>query len=983
MQHNRPPQLDDSPLTRVEQHDEFIHRHIGPNDTEIAEMLAAINESSLNSLVSNTLPPDIRTETPLDLPRARAEAETLSRLRKMASRNRVLHSMIGMGYHDTITPAVIVRNVLENPGWYTAYTPYQAEISQGRLEGLLNFQQAVIDLTGMAIANASLLDEATAAAEAMAMARRVNRKNKSNRYLVDANALPQTIDVLKTRAEHFGFELVVADPATAIDDGDYFGVYLQYPACDGRIRDWSAVTEQAHAKNALVTVGADLLSLVLLTPPGEWGADIVVGSAQRLGVPMGYGGPQAAFFATRDAHKRALPGRIIGVSQDRNGNTALRMALQTREQHIRRDKATSNICTAQALLAVISGFYAVYHGPQGLQTIACRVHRLAGILECGLAALGIDAEYREYFDTLAYRLDDDTADAIYRRALDAGINLRRIEGFGLGISINEKTGREHILALWSAFAGPGGSSPNAAELIDLDRQLGDAFSALPAALQRQSGYLEHPVFHRHRSETEMLRYLKRLENRDISLTHSMISLGSCTMKLNATTEMIPITWPEFSDIHPFAPLNQTEGYQQLFRELEEMLVACTGYDAVSLQPNAGSQGEYAGLLAIKAYHQANGQGHRNICLIPSSAHGTNPASAVMAGMKIVVVNCDDSGNVDVEDLKAKAEQHADQLSALMITYPSTHGVYEEKVREICATVHQYGGQVYLDGANLNALVGYAAPGEFGADVSHLNLHKTFCIPHGGGGPGVGPICVGRHLADHLPGHTVVDTGSRHADNFSVAAAPWGSAGILPISWAYIAMMGRDGMKKATQVAILNANYIATRLAGGYDILYTGPNGRVAHECIIDLRPFKQSCGISDEDVAKRLIDYGFHAPTMSFPVPGTLMIEPTESESKAELDRFIDAMLGIRQEIAAIEAGTMDAENNPLKNAPHTLRDLAGDWPHPYSRETAAYPMAALWEQKVWAPVSRVDNVYGDRNLICACPPLEDWVEPEALKAAS
>jgi glycine dehydrogenase len=959
-----------APLHALEGHDDFISRHIGPRDSDIAHMLAEVGAKSLDELIASTLPPSIQTDAPLGLPEASSETTTLERLRGIAAQNIVNHSMIGMGYHETALPTVILRNVLENPGWYTAYTPYQAEISQGRLEALLNFQQMVSDLTGMPIANASLLDEATAAAEAMTMLQRVNRKAKSKRFLVDPAVLPQTLDVVLNRARYFGIEVVTAEPAAAIEEGDFFGVLLQYPGVDGEVVDHSATIARAHEQGALVAVAADLMSLVLLTPPGEMGADAVVGSAQRFGVPMGYGGPHAAFFATRDAFKRSIPGRIIGVSQDSRGRTALRMALQTREQHIRRDKATSNICTAQALLAVIAGFYGVYHGAERLQRIARRIHRLAGLLSGGLEELGIRGRHDHYFDTLVFDLGEEQADAVYRRALDAGINLRRVDSGALGVSVNEKTTRDHVEALLKAFAGSG-----AVRAIDaIDHKLGEDWSAIPPALRRESEFLQHRVFRDYHSETDMLRYLKRLENKDLSLAHAMISLGSCTMKLNATTEMIPVTWPEFSDIHPFAPTEQARGYRQLFDELEQMLVACTGYDAVSLQPNAGSQGEYAGLLAIKAYHESRGDEDRDVCLIPSSAHGTNPASAAMAGMKIVVVKCDENGNVDLQDLRARAEEHGERLAALMITYPSTHGVFEEDIREICDITHEHGGQVYLDGANLNALVGCAAPGDFGADVSHLNLHKTFCIPHGGGGPGVGPICVGKHLEPFLPGHSLVDMDGPGADNPAISAAPWGSASILPISWAYINMMGRHGMKKATQVAILSANYIATRLSDAYPVLYTGRNGRVAHECIIDIRPFKESCGVTEEDVAKRLIDFGFHAPTMSFPVPGTLMIEPTESEPMSEIERFIDAMLAIREEIRAIERGHSDPADNALKWAPHTAADLAGNWPHAYERSQAAFPVPGLHENKFWSSVSRVDNVFGDRNLVCACPPPEAWV---------
>jgi glycine dehydrogenase len=965
---NRPEINTTAPLTGLENQADFIRRHIGPGETQIAYMLAELGVDSLDALIESTLPPSIQTSEPLDLPLAASEAATLIRLRAIADLNILKHSMIGLGYHDTITPPVILRNILENPGWYTAYTPYQAEISQGRLEAMLNFQQMICDLTGMELSNASLLDEATSAAEAMAMLKRLNRKNKSMRFFVDQGTLPQTLDVLRTRAGHFGYEVVTGDPAEHLSSGEFFGALLQYTATNGEVNDIAPHISTAHENGMLVAVAADLLSLVLLKPPGEMDADIVVGSAQRFGVPLGFGGPHAAFFATRDSFKRSIPGRIIGVSKDRQDQPALRMALQTREQHIRRDHATSNICTAQALLAVMASMYAVYHGADGLKRIARRVHRLANLLVEGLKPLGFKAANQSWFDTITFNLPDESADSIYERAQDAGINLYRGNG-GVSISINEKTTREHISKLLTAFA----SGHEVENISHMDESIDPGFTSIPGKLQRQSDFLQHPVFNRHHSETEMLRYIKRLENKDLSLTHAMISLGSCTMKLNATSEMMPVTWPEFSDLHPFVPAEQAKGYHQLFRELEEMLIACTGYDAVSLQPNAGSQGEYAGLLAIKAWHESRNEAQRNICLIPSSAHGTNPASAAMAGMKIIIVKCDENGNVDVDDLREKAQKHADTLSALMITYPSTHGVFEQQIMEICDITHQYGGQVYLDGANLNALVGCAAPGKFGADVSHLNLHKTFCIPHGGGGPGIGPICTGAHLAPFLSGHSVVKIPGPHATNGAVAAAPWGSAGILPITWTYIAMMGRDGMKKATQVAILNANYIAHRLADAFPVLYTGRNSRIAHECIIDLRPFKQSSGISEEDVAKRLIDYGFHAPTMSFPVPGTLMIEPTESESLYEIDRFCDAMLAIHGEILAVESKQMDLEDNPLVNAPHTQRDLVGDWNHPYSRETAAFPTAAQWQSKFWPAVARIDNVYGDRNLFCSCPLPEEW----------
>lgn len=958
----------ESPLTQLEDHAAFIRRHIGPDEEQIKQMLDALGLDSLDSLIEQTLPRSIQLQEPLALPEAQTETAALNRLREIAELNTLKHSMIGMGYHDTITPPVILRNVLENPGWYTAYTPYQAEISQGRLEAILNFQQMIIDLTGMELSNASMLDEATAAAEAMAMLKRTNRKNKSIRFFVDQGVLPQTLDVLRTRATHFGFEIVTGNPSEEISNGDFFGVLLQYTTSNGEVTDIGPSISAAHDRGALVVVAADLMSLVLLKSPGELDADVVVGSSQRFGVPMGFGGPHAAFFATRDEFKRSVPGRIIGVSKDRQDRPAMRMALQTREQHIRRDHATSNICTAQALLAVMASMYAVYHGAQGLKRIAQRIHRLANLLVTGLKPMGYNTTNKSWFDTVTFHLPEAHAAAVYSRAQEAGINLYKGNGV-LSISINEKTTRDHISSLLSAFADTG----EVEELSNIDHSIEPGFTSIPAQLRRESDFLQHPVFSRYHSETEMLRYIKRLENKDLSLTHAMISLGSCTMKLNATSEMIAVTWPEFADMHPFAPADQARGYHQLFSELEEMLVACTGYDAVSLQPNAGSQGEYAGLLAIKGWHESRNEGHRNICLIPSSAHGTNPASAAMAGMEIVIVKCDDHGNVDVDDLREKAEKHASALSTLMITYPSTHGVFEQKITEICDIIHQYGGQVYVDGANLNALVGCAAPGKFGADVSHLNLHKTFCIPHGGGGPGVGPICTGAHLAPFLSGHSVVDIPGLHATNGAVAAAPWGSAGILPITWTYVAMMGREGMKKATQVAILNANYIAHRLGSVFPVLYTGKNGRVAHECIIDLRPFKQSSGVSEEDVAKRLIDYGFHAPTMSFPVPGTLMIEPTESESLYEIDRFCNAMLAIHDEILAIETDQMDKDDNPLVNAPHTQLDLVGEWKHPYSRETAAFPTADQWQSKFWPAVNRVDNVYGDRNLFCSCPLPSDW----------
>ncbi len=955
-------------MTDLEAKDEFVRRHIGPDDHEIGAMLEAVGAASLDDLIAQATPRAARTARPLDLPPVKTEVEALAALRRMAGQNRVLTSMIGMGYYGTLTPAVIQRNVLENPGWYTAYTPYQAEVSQGRLEALLTFQQMTADLCGLELANASLLDEATAAAEAMAMAKRVSR-NGAQAFFVDADCHPQTLAVLRTRAEGFGWQIVVGDPFADLDGREVFGALLHYPGSSGAVRDFRPVIGWLHERSALAIMATDLLSLVLLTPPGELGADVAIGSAQRFGVPMGYGGPHAAFFATKDAYKRAMPGRLIGVSLDGEGRPALRMALQTREQHIRREKATSNICTAQVLLAVMAAMYAVYHGRGGLTRIAQRVHRLAAGLAEGLRRSGVEVVTGEFFDTLTVRVRG-RARAIAAAAKAAGINLRLVDADHLGIALDETTARADLLTLWSVFGGDAA----ALDIEQLDRSLEPC---LPEPLRRQSAFLTHPVFELHHSETLMLRYLRRLQGKDLALDRCMIPLGSCTMKLNATAEMIPVTWPEFGGLHPFAPADQTAGYRQLFDELEAMLREITGFDAISLQPNAGSQGEYAGLLAIRHYHRAKGQGERDVCLIPASAHGTNPASAIMAGLAVVVVGCDDQGNVDLGDLKAKAKQHQDRLAALMITYPSTHGVFEEGIREIAAIVHAAGGQVYLDGANLNALVGICRPAEIGADVAHLNLHKTFCIPHGGGGPGMGPIGVKAHLAPFLPGHAVVAGVNPAAAGGSpaaeVSAAPWGSASILPISWAYIAMMGGPGLTRATEVAILNANYIARRLAPHYPILYSGKHGLVAHECIIDLRPLKQATGVSVEDVAKRLIDYGFHAPTMSFPVPETLMIEPTESEAKGELDRFCAAMIGIREEIRAIEQGAADAEDNLLKNAPHTADRLLGDWPHPYARQAAFFPAPGQLEAKYWPPVGRVDNVYGDRHLVCACPPIEAY----------
>ncbi|TMH21333.1 MAG: aminomethyl-transferring glycine dehydrogenase [Betaproteobacteria bacterium] len=913
-------------LAELEQHRGFVDRHIGTTDAEQAEMLKMLGYASRSALIDAAVPPAIRLRGPLALPAAKGEEEALDELKAMARKNRVLKSYIGQGYYGTLTPGVILRNVLENPAWYTAYTPYQPEISQGRLEALVNFQTMVCDLTGLAIANASMLDEATAAAEAMTLARRVG-KSTSNAIWVADDVLPQSVN--------------------------------------GDVRDYRALADALHAKGALVLVAADPLALTLLAAPGEWGADVVVGSSQRFGVPMGFGGPHAAFFATRDEFKRSLPGRLVGVTIDANGQPAYRLALQTREQHIRREKATSNICTAQVLLAVIAAMYAVYHGPLGLATIAARIHRLTGVLAAGLKRLGITVVNDTFFDTLTVATGERSFD-LHAAAMSRGANLRHVDTTHVGISFDETTTREDVKLLWQIFA------PEPAALPDFDALEPTVDDAYPVALHRRSPFLAHPTFNRYHSETEMLRYLRRLADRDIALDRSMIPLGSCTMKLNSVAEMIPITWREFAHMHPFAPADQTEGYREMIAGLERMLCAATGYAAVSLQPNAGSQGEYAGLLIIRAYHASRGEAHRNVCLIPSSAHGTNPASAQMAGMRVVVVACDNQGNVDLADLRAKAEAHRADLAAIMVTYPSTHGVFEAGIRDICDTVHAHGGQVYVDGANLNALVGLAAPGAFGADVSHLNLHKTFCIPHGGGGPGVGPVAVGAHLAKFLPGHRMLD--ARPDAIGAVSAAPYGSAGILPISWMYIAMMGADGLKAATESAILAANYIAKRLSPHYPVLYSGSGGLIAHECILDLRPVKETSEVTVDDVAKRLMDYGFHAPTMSFPVAGTLMIEPTESESKAELDRFVDAMSAIREEIGAIEDGRMDRADNPLKNAPHTAATLlAADWAHAYSREKAAYPVLAVKSDKYWPPVGRADNVYGDRNLFCTCVPIAEY----------
>jgi glycine dehydrogenase len=904
------------------------------------------------------------------LPDAQSEQAVISRLRQLAEQNIVNKSFIGTGYHATYTPPVIQRNVLENPGWYTAYTPYQPEISQGRLEALLTFQQMILDLTGMELANASMLDEGTAAAEAMTLLHRVNKKNRSHTFLVADDCHPQTIAVVKTRAHMLDIEVVVGKPEDLVGETEAFGLLLQYPGTYGHLDDISPLIEKAHAAKTLVTVAADIMALLLVKAPGALGADVVVGNSQRFGVPMGFGGPHAAFFATRDAYKRSTPGRIIGVSVDRRGNQALRMAMQTREQHIRREKATSNICTAQALLAIMAAFYAMYHGPEGLRRIASRIQRLGCILARALEDSGFTADNSTFFDTLTYTVGERQQE-IVERALAAGMNLRIIGDDRLGIALDETTTRDDIEALWAVFSGAG--TPPAVEQLD---SAVDEHAGIPASLLRATDYLQHPLFNDYHSETEMLRYMRYLEDKDIALNRAMIPLGSCTMKLNATTEMLPITWPEFAGLHPFAPAAQTRGYQAILAELEHMLLECTGYDAISMQPNAGSQGEYAGLLAIRRYHESRGDTQRNVCLIPSSAHGTNPASAALAGMKVAIVECDEQGNVDMADLRSKAARHTDDLACIMVTYPSTHGVFEESIVELCEVVHDHGGQVYVDGANLNALVGIAAPGKFGADVSHLNLHKTFCIPHGGGGPGMGPIGVGAHLQPFLPSNPVVPVPGLDQNNDTVSSAPFGSASILPISWAYIALMGGAGLTEASKVAILNANYIAHRLQDHYPILYTGSSGNVAHECILDIRPIKEASGVSEEDIAKRLIDYGFHAPTMSFPGAGTLMVEPTESESLAELDRFCDAFIAIREEIRAVQEGKLDATDNPLANAPHTLGDItANDWTHAYSREQAAYPVASLYRYKYWAPVNRVDNVYGDRNLFCACPTIDSYRE--------
>ena len=961
-------------LSQLENATEFQARHIGPWDAEQAQMLNVIGVASRQALVEAIVPPTIRRNAPMDLPAALSEAQALAELKAIAQQNQVLRSFIGQGYFNTLTPGVILRNVLENPAWYTAYTPYQAEISQGRMEALVNFQTMVTDLTGMAIANASMLDEATAAAEAMTLAARVG-KSQSQRFVVAHDVLPQNLEVIQTRAKPLDITIDVVhatDLVRHLETNDCFGALLQYPGVNGQVRDLKPLIDALHAKGAMAIVAADLLALTLLTSPGELGADIACGTTQRFGMPMGNGGPHAAYLATQDAFKRSLPGRLVGVSIDSHGNPAYRLALQTREQHIRREKATSNICTAQVLPAVVASMYAVYHGPEGLKRIAQRVTAYASILAAGLKQLGRELLHDTWFDTLHVRCASPAErDQLLAAAVAKGMNLRAASADTLGISLDETTTRADLADLLAVFAA-GKTLPS------LDQLAATATIGLPEGLRRTSAFLTHPVFNTHHSETEMLRYIRALSDKDLALDRTMIPLGSCTMKLNATSEMIPITWPEFAHIHPFAPRDQLKGYELLDQQLCAWLSQATGYAGISLQPNAGSQGEYAGLLVIKAWHASRGEGHRDICLIPESAHGTNPASAQMVGMKVVVTKCDASGNVDLDDLRAKCEQHSANLAAVMITYPSTYGVFETRVTELCALVHQHGGRVYVDGANMNALVGLAAPGQFGGDVSHLNLHKTFCIPHGGGGPGVGPVCVVDDLVPFLPAHRSAGIGSE-AQVGAVSAAPLGNAAVLPISWMYIRMMGAEGLKAATEVAILNANYVAARLADHYDIHFSGGSdklkgGGVAHECILDLRPLKDSSGVSAEDVAKRLIDYGFHAPTLSFPVAGTLMVEPTESESQAELDRFCDAMIAIREEIRAVAQGRLPQDDNPLKNAPHTAASLlATEWPHAYSREAAAYPVASLRQQKYWSPVGRVDNVHGDRNLFCSCLPVDAW----------
>ena len=964
-------------LKTLQQTEDFIARHIGPNAAETQEMLDTLGSKTLDELMDKTIPASIREKDPLNLPESTTEQQALSYLKQLANQNTVNKSYIGMGYYDTIVPPVILRNVLENPGWYTAYTPYQPEISQGRLEALLNYQQMVMDLTGMEMANASMLDEATAAAEAMALCKRSNRL-KTDKFFVDENIFPQTLDVVQTRAKYFGFELIIGDPATELANHEVFGVLLQYPDQTGAVSEVESIIKQAHEQKALVAVASDLMALVLLKSPGEMDADMVIGTSQRFGVPMGNGGPHAAFFAVRDKFKRSMPGRVIGVSIDSKGKQALRMAMQTREQHIRRDKATSNICTAQALLANMAGFYATYHGAEGLKTIASRIHRLTTILAVGLKKAGLSLVNDSWFDTLTVETGDNQQ-AIYNRALDAGVNLRLVGTDKLGISLDETKTAEDLSELFSILLGV----DHGLDVSELDSAIvSKQKSGIPTACERESDFLTHDTFKRYHSETEMMRYLKQLENKDLSLTHAMIPLGSCTMKLNAASELMPVSWAEFSTIHPFAPADQTKGYQLMIDELNEWLCEVTGYDAVSMQPNSGAQGEYAGLVAINRYNESIGEGHRNICLIPSSAHGTNPASAAMAKMKIIIVECDDNGNIDTEDLRNKAIEHKENLACIMVTYPSTHGVFEEDIVEVCEIIHDNGGQVYMDGANLNAQVGLSKPGAFGSDVSHLNLHKTFAIPHGGGGPGVGPIGVKSHLIPFLPGHagTDIDNAVLPKGQSAVSAAPFGSASILPISWMYMKTLGRKGLTDTSRMAILSANYITERLAPHYPILYRGKNGTVAHECIIDIRPIKKDSGVTEEDIAKRLMDYGFHAPTMSFPVAGTLMIEPTESESKYELDRFCDAMIAIREEITKVQNGAWALKDNPLVNAPHTLVDVSQEWTHPYSINEAIFPKGVIQTSKYWPTVNRVDNVYGDRNLVCSCPSIDTYRETFARK---
>jgi len=954
-------------LAQLEQTQDFIHRHIGPSATQTQAMLNDIGAESVDALIDEIVPNDIRLAELPNIGDSKTEVQALADLKTVASLNKVNTSYIGLGYYGTLTPNVITRNVLENPGWYTAYTPYQPEIAQGRLESLLNYQQMCIDLTGLPLASASLLDEGTAAAEAMALAKRVSKNKKSNLFFIANDVFPQTIDLVKQRADMFGFDVVIA-PANEAAEHDIFGALIQYPSATGEVSDISELIEKIHANKGIVAVAADIMSLVLLKAPGELGADAVIGSSQRFGVPMGYGGPHAAFFTTSDKYKRSLPGRIIGVSKDTRGNNALRMAMQTREQHIRREKANSNICTAQVLLANMAAFYAVYHGPKGLKTIANRIHRFADILATGTRVKGLSAVHNTYFDTLTFKVDNKAE--IIERALISSVNLRTDVDGQISISLDETTTRADITQLFTILLG----AEHGLNVAGLDAQImTQGSTSIPTSLVRESDILTHPVFNSHHSETEMLRYIKKLENKDLALNHSMISLGSCTMKLNATAQMIPVSWPEFANMHPFSPIDQAQGYKKMIDELAGWLVELTGYDKMSMQPNSGAQGEYAGLISIVKYHASRGDSHRNICLIPSSAHGTNPATAQMVGLKVVVVDCDKQGNVDMADLTAKAEELSDNLACIMITYPSTHGVYETTIAEICNIIHDNGGQVYLDGANMNAQVGLTSPGFIGADVSHLNLHKTFAIPHGGGGPGMGPIGVKSHLSPFLPDHALINVDEETAGNGAVSAAPYGSAGILCISYLYVALLGKKGVTDATKYAITNANYVATKLSQHYPLLYAGKNDRVAHECIIDLRPLKATSGITEVDIAKRLIDYGFHAPTMSFPVAGTFMIEPTESESKVELDRFIEAMVCIRDEVRKVESGEWALDNNPLQNAPHTLADITDIWDRGYTVKEAVFPVPAAAANKFWPTVNRIDDVYGDRNLVCSCPPIESY----------